>query len=55
MYPDALLQRVFPCCRRLLPWNITPMLGLITDTWPILGYHRKGYLLVVGLTGEYVR
>ena len=35
-----------------LPWELTPVLGLITDAVPLLGYRRKGYLLVVGLVGE---
>ncbi len=36
----------------LVPWNMTPLLGIITDLFPILGYHRKAYRLIVGLLGE---
>ncbi|KAJ9526106.1 hypothetical protein QJQ45_009546 [Haematococcus lacustris] len=35
----------------LIPWNCTPLLGLLTDNVAILGSHRKAYLLLVGLLG----
>jgi hypothetical protein len=35
----------------LLPWNCTPLMGLTTDLLPILGYHRKAYLLLTGIAG----
>ena len=34
-----------------IPWEMTPILGLITDTLPIFGYHRKAYLVLVGIAG----
>ncbi|GFH08864.1 uncharacterized protein HaLaN_03899 [Haematococcus lacustris] len=35
----------------LIPWNCTPLLGVLTDNVAILGSHRKAYLLLVGLLG----
>ncbi|KAG2455131.1 hypothetical protein HYH02_000950 [Chlamydomonas schloesseri] len=34
-----------------LPWELTPLLGLLTDLVPLAGYRRKSYLLLVGLVG----
>lgn len=27
------------------PWNLKPLYGLLSDTLPILGYHRKSYIM----------
>ncbi|KXZ56414.1 hypothetical protein GPECTOR_1g369 [Gonium pectorale] len=35
-----------------IPWELTPLLGLMTDLVPLLGYRRKAYLLLVGLVGS---
>ncbi len=32
-----------------LPWSIKPVYGLISDFFPLLGYHRRSYLLVLNL------
>lgn len=32
-----------------LPWMVKPLLGFITDGWPLLGYRRRPYLIVAGL------
>jgi len=34
------------------PWVIKPILGLLSDTVPILGYRRRSYLLISGLMGS---
>eukprot|EP00195_Chlamydomonas_chlamydogama_P005993 CAMPEP_0202907730 /NCGR_PEP_ID=MMETSP1392-20130828/43653_1 /ASSEMBLY_ACC=CAM_ASM_000868 /TAXON_ID=225041 /ORGANISM="Chlamydomonas chlamydogama, Strain SAG 11-48b" /LENGTH=296 /DNA_ID=CAMNT_0049596761 /DNA_START=201 /DNA_END=1087 /DNA_ORIENTATION=+ len=34
-----------------LPWDLSILMGLTTDTLPLLGYHRKAYMLLVGLLG----
>ncbi|KAG2499195.1 hypothetical protein HYH03_002776 [Edaphochlamys debaryana] len=34
-----------------IPWELTPLLGLLTDLVPLWGYRRKAYLLLVGLLG----
>lgn len=36
-----------------IPWELTPLLGLVTDLCPLMGYRRKAYLLLVGLTGAH--
>lgn len=28
------------------PWNLKPLYGLISDNFPIAGYHRKSYIIV---------
>jgi len=28
-----------------LPWNVKPMLGILSDTVPILGFHKTSYLI----------
>lgn len=35
----------------ILPWTIKPLFGFLSDGLPILGYRRRPYLLVSGLTG----
>jgi folate/biopterin transporter len=32
-----------------IPWMVKPVFGLISDTYPLLGYRRKTYLLLCGL------
>jgi folate/biopterin transporter len=34
-----------------IAWFIKPIYGLITDNFPICGYHRKFYLLISGIAG----
>ena len=34
------------------PWVIKPILGLLSDTVPILGYRRRSYLLLSGVMGS---
>lgn len=44
------------------PWNLKPLYGLLSDTLPILGYHRKSYIVLCEIgaavslfcTGAYV-
>lgn len=33
----------------VLPWTIKPVYGLISDYFPLLGYRRKSYLLILNL------
>lgn len=33
----------------MLPWTIKPFYGLISDSLPILGYHRRPYILISSL------
>jgi MFS family permease len=32
-----------------IPWIIKPVYGLISDSFPILGYRRKSYLFIFGI------
>ncbi|KAH9291036.1 hypothetical protein KI387_044165 [Taxus chinensis] len=34
-----------------IPWDIKPVYGLITDTFPIAGYRRWPYLVICGIAG----
>lgn len=34
-----------------LAWNIKPFYGLISETFPLFGFHKSGYLLISGLIG----
>lgn len=34
-----------------IPWDIKPIYGLITDTFPIAGYQRWPYLAICGIAG----
>jgi hypothetical protein len=44
------------------PWNLKPLYGLISDNFPIAGYHRKSYIIICEIgaalslfvTGAYV-
>ncbi len=33
-----------------IPWILKPIYGLITDSFPILGYRRKPYLFIFGFS-----
>ncbi|KAH7307156.1 hypothetical protein KP509_22G048500 [Ceratopteris richardii] len=35
----------------IMPWNIKPIYGLITDTFPIGGFQRRPYLVICGVGG----
>lgn len=35
-----------------LPWMVKPLWGILTDSKPFLGYRRKSYLILFGLTGS---
>ena len=32
-----------------LPWTIKILYGMLSDNVPIFGYHRKPYLIIMGL------
>eukprot|EP01052_Picozoa_sp_SAG31_P015269 SAG31_NODE_977_length_10615_cov_93.546786_4_plen_190_part_00 len=34
-----------------IPWNTKPLFGLMSDTLPILGYHRYPYIAISALAG----
>ncbi|MEM8605397.1 MAG: PucC family protein, partial [Cyanobacteria bacterium P01_H01_bin.121] len=34
----------------LIPWMCKPVLGFLSDSVPILGYRRRSYLLLAGIT-----
>ena len=34
-----------------LPWTIKPLYGFLSDGFPILGYRRRSYLVLVGIVG----
>ena len=34
-----------------LPWLIKPVWGFLTDAFPIAGYRRRSWLIIVNLTG----
>jgi hypothetical protein len=34
-----------------LPWDIKTLYGCVSDSLPILGYHRTGYIFLAGLMG----
>jgi hypothetical protein len=35
----------------VLPWNLTPIMGLVTDTLPLPGCRHRTYLAAIGITG----
>ena len=37
---------------KTLPWIIKPVYGILSDAVPLLGYHRRSYLIIFGLMGE---
>lgn len=40
---------------KTLPWIIKPVYGILSDAVPLLGYHRRSYLILFGLLGELQR
>jgi folate/biopterin transporter len=36
----------------VLPWTLKPLIGFTSDGLPILGYHRRPYLVIAGLLGS---
>ena len=36
---------------KALPWVIKPLYGILSDAVPLLGYHRRSYLIIFGLLG----
>lgn len=34
-----------------IPWGIKPVYGIVSDSLPFFGYHRKSYLLLFGIVG----
>lgn len=44
---EALLGLLF------VPWMIKPLYGFLSDTFPIGGYHRRSYLLLVSLLSAF--
>lgn len=34
-----------------IPWILRPLWGLLTDVFPIMGYHRTPYLITAGFIG----
>jgi len=39
------------CTVALLPWSFKPLCGLISDRMPIRGYHKRPYVIAVGILG----
>ena len=37
---------------KALPWVIKPVYGILSDAVPLLGYHRRSYLIIFGLLGQ---
>jgi hypothetical protein len=33
-----------------IPWIVKPIYGFLSDCYPIIGYRRKSYLFIFGLT-----
>ncbi|CAL5221093.1 g3223 [Coccomyxa viridis] len=36
---------------KALPWIIKPVYGILSDAVPLLGYHRRSYLIIFGMLG----
>lgn len=47
LLPVITLQ-VVQCCM-IMPWIFKPVFGYLTDNFPIFGYRRKSYLLIIVL------
>ena len=45
LLPVITLQMV-QCCM-IIPWIFKPVMGYLTDNFPIFGYRRKSYLLII--------
>ena len=37
---------------KALPWIIKPVYGILSDAVPLLGYHRRSYLIIFGMLGK---
>ncbi|KAK1935018.1 putative folate-biopterin transporter 4 [Phytophthora citrophthora] len=35
----------------MVPWGIKPLYGIISDSLPLFGYHRKSYMMLCGALG----
>ncbi|KAL3666136.1 hypothetical protein V7S43_008925 [Phytophthora oleae] len=35
----------------MVPWGIKPLYGIISDSLPLFGYHRKSYMMLCGAMG----
>merc|ERR1719401_267293 len=35
----------------MVPWHIKPVLGMLSDSLPIFGFHRTSYIAIAGLMG----
>jgi folate/biopterin transporter len=35
------------------PWNVKPLYGVLSDSLPLCGYHRKSYLILINLIGAF--
>ncbi|KAG3120409.1 hypothetical protein PI125_g1177 [Phytophthora idaei] len=35
----------------MVPWGIKPLYGIISDSLPLFGYHRKSYMMLCSATG----
>ncbi|XAR69981.1 hypothetical protein NMG60_11001780 [Bertholletia excelsa] len=52
------VQKVQPSAVQLyvglyyIPWLMKPMWGLLTDVFPVMGYHRRPYFVVAGVVGS---
>ena len=40
---------------KALPWILKPVYGLLSDAVPLFGYHRRSYMVVLGLMGAHVQ
>ena len=38
---------------KALPWIIKPVYGILSDAVPLLGYHRRSYLIIFGILGKH--
>ncbi|MGB3533446.1 MAG: folate/biopterin family MFS transporter [Microcoleaceae cyanobacterium] len=36
----------------VLPWTLKPLIGFLSDGLPVLGYHRRPYLILAGVMGS---
>ena len=54
LYKDDLKLQPYELSRisslTFIPWIIKPVYGIISDSFPILGYRRKPYLFIFGIT-----
>ena len=39
---------------KALPWIIKPVYGILSDAVPLLGYHRRSYLIIFGMLGKHL-